>query len=163
MLSIYLYTYIKKSCATLYQPTIEARLTGLYSESLCVQYIGIYYIYIYEYIVYIILCANSFSIHMDNIGWTLTSTITARIYTANCMIHWQHCQLQSAISITDVTTERYQTLCLSYVFGIDKYKCMMQWMQATLALDGMPAWWTNLTIWNAFQVKPSCLNIKILI
>ena len=67
----------------------------------------------------------------------------------------------TAIFTIDVTTESCQTLCLSYLFGIDKYYCMMQWMQASLALDGISTWWMNLTIWSPFKCKFPVLGIKI--
>ena len=74
-LYIYSYIYIRKTMLNYINLLLRRGLQVFTTESLCVEYIGIYYIYIYRYIVYIrcdILCANSFSIHMDNIGWTLT-------------------------------------------------------------------------------------------
>ena len=39
------------------------------------------------------------------------------------------------------------------MFGVDKYSCMMQWIQASLVLDGIPTcnWWNNFPIWRSIR------------
>ena len=136
----YIHT-LKKNCETLNQPTIEARLTGLNRVVMHWIYGDILYIGIHcVYDMWHTMC--KFIQHTYGQYW-----MDINEYDNSKNIYNQLSNTLTALSTaTDVTTERYQTLCLSYVFGIDKYKCVMQWMQATLALDGIPTWWTNLAI-----------------